>query len=114
MIEKPITGRNSSFLQVLDILRTTYSNPITIVETGCIRGTGESSKMGDGWSTLNWEFYAKETNSKVYVVDIDATHISRSQEIVPPSELVQYTLNDSIKYLQEFNQKIDLLFLGFQ
>lgn len=111
MIEKPITGRNSSFLQVLDILRTTYSNPITIVETGCIRGTSESSKMGDGWSTLNWEFYAKETNSKVYVVDIDATHISRSQEIVPPSELVQYTLSDSIKYLQEFNQKIDLLFL---
>jgi hypothetical protein len=76
---KPITGRNISFLKVIDILNQTYNTPITIVETGCIRGTSETSKLGDGWSTLNWEFYAKQNGSKVYVVDINAEHIKRSK-----------------------------------
>ena len=68
---KPETGRNSSFIKVIDILEQTYGHPIIIVETGCIRNTTEESKFGDGWSTLNWEYYAKKTNSTVYVVDID-------------------------------------------
>ena len=29
---KPITGRNISFLKVIDILNQTYNTPITIVE----------------------------------------------------------------------------------
>lgn len=108
---KPITGRNISFLKVIDILNQTYNTPITIVETGCIRGTSETSKLGDGWSTLNWEFYAKQNGSKVYVVDINAEHIKRSKEIVPESDTVHYTESDSVTYLKSFNQKIDLLFL---
>ena len=59
-----------SFLKVIEILEETYKEPITIVETGCIRNVTEESKFGDGWSTLNWEYYCKKTNSKVYVVDI--------------------------------------------
>ncbi len=108
---KPVTGRNSSFLKVLEILEKEYNRPITIVETGCIRNTTEESKMGDGWSTLNWEYYAKKTDSKVYVVDIDANHLSQSKKIVPESDLIKYTQDDSINYLQNFDKKIDLLFL---
>jgi hypothetical protein len=112
MIEKLVTGRNTSFLKVLEILQSTYGEtPINIIETGCIRGTSEVSKMGDGWSTFNWEFYAKQTGSTVYVVYINAEHIKRSQEIVPESEFVKYTLSDSVEYLQNFDKKIDLLFL---
>jgi hypothetical protein len=112
MLNKPVTGRNFSFLKVMEILETTYGeSPITIVETGCIRGTSDESKMGDGWSTLNWEFYAKQTGSTVYVVDINADHLKRSKEIVPESEHVKYELSDSIEYLQRFDKKIDLLFL---
>jgi len=107
---KPETGRNNSFLKVIEILEQTYSQPITIVETGCIRNTTEESKFGDGWSTLNWDYYAKKTNSKVYVVDIDQNHLNKSMEIVSPSEFVEYTKDDSINYLQNFNKKIDLLF----
>jgi hypothetical protein len=107
---KPETGRNNSFLKVIEILEQTYSQPITIVETGCIRNTTEESKFGDGWSTLNWDYYAKKTNSKVYVIDIDQNHINKSMEIVPPSEFVEYTKDDSINYLQNFDKKIDLLF----
>lgn len=108
---KPITGRNNSFLKVLDILEETYNNPITIVETGCIRNTTEESKIGDGWSTLNWEYYAKKTNSKVYVVDINKNHIEQSKKIVPESEYVKYYLDDSVNFLNNLNDKIDLLFL---
>lgn len=107
---KPETGRNNSFLKVIEILEQTYSEPIVIVETGCIRNTTEESKFGDGWSTLNWEYYAKKTNSKVYVVDIDQNHINKSIEIVPPSQFVEYTKDDSVNYLQNFDKKIDLLF----
>lgn len=108
---KPETGRNTSFLEVIKILEETYNAPIVIVETGCIRNTTEESKFGDGWSTLNWEYYAQKTKSKVYVVDIDENHLNKSKEIVPPSEYVEYTKDDSINYLQCFDKKIDLLFL---
>lgn len=112
MLEKPITGRNASFLRVMEILSREYGElPITIVETGCIRGTSDVSRMGDGWSTLNWEFHAKRTGSIVHVVDINADHISRSKEIVPESEWVKYSLGDSVEYLKNFNGRIDLLFL---
>jgi hypothetical protein len=110
-MEKPITGRNDSYVKVLDILGKTYSSPITIVETGCIRGTSDTSKFGDGWSTLNWEYYAKVTDSKVYVVDINEEHIKRSKEIVPESNFIKYTKDDSVNYLKNFDQKIDLLFI---
>lgn len=108
---KPITGRNESFLQTIAILEQTYKHPITIVETGCIRNTTEESKLGDGWSTLNWDYYAKRTDSKVYVVDIDENHLVKSKEVVPPSQYVSYTKDDSINYLKNFSEKIDLLFL---
>lgn len=108
---KPITGRNNSFLKVLEILEETYKDPITIVETGCIRNVTEESKFGDGWSTLNWEYYAKNTNSKVYVVDIDTNHLNQSKKIVPPSEFVEYFQDDSVNFLKNFDKKIDLLFV---
>jgi hypothetical protein len=110
-MNKPTTGRNESYLKVLSILEEEYNHPITIVETGCIRNVTEESKIGDGWSTLNWEYYCKKTNSVVYVVDINENHLNQSKKIVPPSENVRYFKDDSIHYLQEFDKKIDLLFL---
>lgn len=111
MVEKPVTGRNESFLKVIEILENTYSEPINIVETGCIRNLTDEHKFGDGWSTLNWEYYAKKTGSKVYVVDINEAHLNESKKLVPESEFVTYTQDDSVHYLQQFDKKIDLLFL---
>lgn len=108
---KPETGRNSSFTRVLLTLANTFDHPINIVETGCIRNTSDNSKWGDGWSTVNWEYHARETGSKVYVVDIDINHINQAQKIVPPSEFVEYTKDDSINYLKGFDKPIHLLFL---
>lgn len=112
MVEnKPITGRNNSFLKVINILEKEYKDPITIVETGCIRNTTEESKIGDGWSTLNWKYYSDNTGSDVHVVDINDGHMKKSKEIVPESNLIKYYLNDSVDFLNKFDKKIDLLFV---
>ena len=108
---KPETRRNISFLKVIEILKKTYQEPIIIVETGCIRNTSDEFRFGDGWSTLNWEYYCNNTNSKLYVVDINAEHINTSKQIVPESELVNYYESDSVEFLKGFDKKIDLLFL---
>lgn len=108
---RPITGRNDSFTNVLNLLLAKYNRSIVIVETGCIRNTTEESRFGDGWSTLNWEWFAKLTNSSVYVVDIDANHLEKAKEVVPESEYVTYKQQDSIEFLQNFHRKIDFLFL---
>jgi hypothetical protein len=108
---KPETGRNSSYLKVIEILENEYKQPITIVETGSIRCTNENSKFSDGWSTLNWEYYAKKTNSVVYVVDINQNNLGESKKIVPESEFVKYFLDESVNFLKNFDKKIDLLFL---
>jgi len=110
-MEKPKTGRNQSFTKVLNILNKTYSRPITIVETGCIRNTTDEARFGDGWSTLNWEYYAKQTNSKVFVVDIDENHLNKAKQIVEPSKYITYIQDDSVSYLRDFLFKIDVLFL---
>ena len=105
---KPVTGRNGSFVKVLEILEQTYNHPITIVETGCIRNVTEESKFGDGWSTLNWDYYAKQTGSKVYVVDIDENHLNQSKKIVPPSEYVD-SLNEVKAAWDKLNDRCFIL-----
>lgn len=106
---KPQTGRNESFTKVLRTLSETFSQPITIVETGCIRGT--DSMHGDGWSTVNWEFYSKHTRSTVHVVDISEQNVEVSKTIVPPSQQVIYHVGDSVEFLENFDGKIDMLYL---
>lgn len=109
--DRPITGRSKSFNETIHALFYFFHNPITIVETGCIRNTTEEARFGDGWSTLNWEWFAKQTDSSVYVVDIDANHLEKAKEVVPESEYVTYKQQDSIEFLKNFHRKIDFLFL---
>lgn len=108
---KPVTGRDSSFYWTVGAIVTKLGTNLVMVETGCIRNTTEESKFGDGWSTLNWEYVAKETDSVVYVVDIDENHLSKSKQIVPESKYVVYTKQDSVEFLKNFDKKIDFLFL---
>lgn len=108
---KPVTGRDSSFYWTAGAIVTKLGTNLVMVETGCIRNTTEESKFGDGWSTLNWEYVAKETDSVVYVVDIDENHLSKSKQIVPESKYVVYTKQDSVEFLKNFDKKIDFLFL---
>ena len=109
--DRPITGRNKSFNNTLDGLFSLFKTPIVIVETGCIRNDTEESKFGDGWSTVNWEYYAKKTDSSVYVVDIDENHLNKAKKVVSESAYVTYKQQDSIEFLKTFHRKIDFLIL---
>ena len=109
--KKPDTGRNDSFTKVLTMLEQSYKRPVTIVETGCIRKPTEEGRMGDGWSTVNWDWYARRTDSRVHVVDNNKDHIAHGKSIVPESEFITYYLDDSVNFLKQFEGQIDLLFL---
>jgi hypothetical protein len=108
---RPETGRNASFDKIIKMMEEDFTSPINIVETGCIRSINPNSKFGDGWSTINWEYYAKNTNSRVFVVDISQDNIGNAKQIVPESEYVKYTVSDSIEYLKNFDKTIDVLYL---
>jgi hypothetical protein len=108
---KTATGRNESQIKVYRELHNRfYLNPITIVETGCIRNDKNSC---DGWGTLCWHQWARYTKSKVYSIDLSKESISASLNVIGNSKHVNYVLCDSIKYLQNLDEniKIDLLFL---
>ena len=71
------TGRNNSQIFVFEELYKRFAfNPITIVETGCIRNPTEMYKIGDGWGTLSWIHWAKKTNSLIYKNNIYEWYIN--------------------------------------
>lgn len=108
------TGRNNSQVFVLNELEKRFGlNPITIVETGCIRNSSDAYKIGDGWGTLSWIHWAKKTNSIIYSVDINQDHLNVAKSVIGLSPYVNYALSDSIAYLHNLPLffKINFLFL---
>ena len=108
------TGRNNSQIFVFEELYKRFAfNPITIVETGCIRNQTEIYKMGDGWGTLSWIHWAEKTNSLIYSIDINQYHLNIAKNVIGLSPYVNYVFSDSIAYLRNFPSfsKINLLFL---
>lgn len=108
------TGRNNSQIFVFEELYKRFSfNPITIVETGCIRNPNEIYKIGDGWGTLSWVHWAEKTGSIIYSVDINQHHLNIAKNIIGLSPYVNYALSDSVSYLQNLPSsfKINFLFL---
>lgn len=109
--EKPVTGRHSSQIYVFNELFKRFDlNPITIVETGCIRN---SSNSGDGWGTVCWNIWAKATYSTIYSVDLSRESIFSCQKVIGPSPFINYIFDDSVRYLKTLKNdfKINLLFL---
>lgn len=112
--DKNQTGRNNSQIFVFKELYKRFGfNPITIVETGCIRNQTEIYKIGDGWGTLSWILWAKKTNSIIYSIDINQYHLNIAKNVIGLSPYVNYVFSDSVSYLQNFPSfmKINLLFL---
>lgn len=114
IFNKNQTGRNNSQIFVFEELYKRFGfNPITIVETGCIRNPSEIYKKGDGWGTLSWIHWATKTNSIIYSIDINQYHLNIAKNIIGLSPYVNYVFSDSVSYLQNFPSfmKINLLFL---
>jgi hypothetical protein len=86
-------------------------NAKVLVETGTAR-LGAKNCAGDGCSTILFADWAKDHNATLYSVDICPVAIRKSQKAVRRiNRNVQFFTQDSVGFLQNFRQKIDLLYL---
>ena len=96
-ISSKLGSREISFKKIFSYLDK-LPNPITIVETGCLR---KKDNFLDGQSTLLFDKYtlSRGESSKVYTVDINPKSTEVCREIV--SKNVEITTDDSIRYLNK-------------
>lgn len=81
-----------------------------IVETGTIRALNDAA--GGGNSTLILGDYAQTYDKKFWTVDILPEAIALSREVCQGFDKnTQFITSDSLKFLKEFPEKIDLLYL---
>ena len=77
----------------------------TIVELGVIRDTKPVAQHADGWSTVHWSTSGKQVHS----VDNSREALEISRRLV--SKGINYHCQDGFEFLQNFEGKIDLLYL---
>ncbi|MBD1141163.1 class I SAM-dependent methyltransferase [Pelagibacterales bacterium SAG-MED39] len=99
------------------LLEAKKRNLKIFVETGVARGKSKFlffSKINwkDGMSTLIFSDYVKHVNGSLTTCDIDQKNINNAKKFTKKNkEFVNYVVNDSIKFLSEFNKMIDFLYL---
>ena len=81
-----------------------------IVETGTIRMADDMA--GGGYSTLLFGDYAQHYDKKFWTVDIlpEAIELSK-KETEGFNAKTNFVISDSVKFLEEFPEQIDLLYL---
>lgn len=83
-----------------------------ICETGCQRMKDD---WGAGSSTLVFGDFCKMFNKHLFTVDIDHKALTLAQSVIIeaeiPPEMITFVENDSVQFLKNFNQTIDLLYL---
>ena len=94
--------RKTSFKKIFDYLDK-LPDPITIVETGCLRI--KDNFEGDGQSTLLFDVYTqfRGNGAKVYTVDKNPEATKNCSEVV--SKNVNIKTGDSVGYLNELTKK---------
>ena len=89
----------------------------TIVETGTARGKKrffffKKFNWKDGMSTIMLAEYAKFINGKLHTCDISEENIINAKAFTSEfKEFINFYINDSVNFLENFNQKIDFLYL---
>lgn len=105
----PRTARSRTFDVALRELHKRFGDtPVTMVETGTIRQRYDS---GDGWSTAVWKAYAEQCGGHVWTCDISDKHMEVCREVTANSEHVTYVVDDSEKFLRNFDKEIHFLYL---
>ncbi len=101
------TKRYWSFKIALNILLQRGGK--NIVETGCVR---QEKDWGAGMSTLHFAEFCSYYGLIFNTVDIDPEAIALAKRIIKPfDEFVKFNCMDSVKFLDDFNDPIDLLYL---
>lgn len=80
-----------------------------IVETGCQRAHED---WGAGCSTQIFGEFCAKYGKKLYTVDNNAGNLNMAKEITKDyAGSIEYHLGDSVAFLRDFSQPIDLLYL---
>jgi len=102
-----ITGKREESFRIMISFLKERDNPI-IVETGCARV--ENNYEGDGMSTLIFDSFINDNNGSLFSVDINPAAVDFCKSKIK-SPNTQVTCQDSVAFLNTFDQKIDLLYL---
>ncbi len=103
--------RRNTFNKTLKLLK--QRNAKIIVETGTSRA-GLKGAKGDGAATIVFGKWAQQNGAKLHSVDISEDSVNGSQLEVNNQGLnnaVTVHLNDSIRFLKNFKDTIDFLYL---
>ena len=104
-----IDKRYGSFLEAINLLNERHAK--VLVETGTSRG-GASNFVGDGGSTIIFSHWASLNDAHLISVDIDSGALANARQAsIPYADYIDFVCSDSIKYLSEFGQQIDFLYL---
>lgn len=104
---KNLGGRYPTFKIAFDLLLQMPSRHI--VETGCIRMEND---WGAGLSTMLFGEFCSINNGKLTSVDIVPSHLETSKKITEKyNHVITYVESDSIAFLREYKNPIDLLYL---
>lgn len=85
-----------------------------IVETGTqrLRTVLAAYTTSDEGSTTLFGAFCKRYNKRLFTVDINPANMKVSRNATKEfKDYITYAVEDSVKFLREFNQKIDLLYL---
>lgn len=103
--------RRDTFRKTLELLDTTKAR--TIVETGTSR-EGLHGAKSNGAATIVFGKWAKLNDAILHSVDISEKSVAAARKEVVAQELeshVQLHLSDSIKFLEDFSEPVDFLYL---
>jgi hypothetical protein len=111
----PKNIRFEAFYHTLNLCR--INNFKNIIETGTSRGKKKffifnRYNWKDGMSTIMFAEYAKEFNGRLYTCDISAENIKAAKKFTKDySKYISYFIEDSVIFLKNFSNQIDLLYL---
>jgi|SRR5208282_4733893 len=100
--------RYQTFYQAL--MLAVARNVKNIVETGTSREPGNWA--GDGQSTVVFGAFAQRYGCRLWTCDIEPSYIEAARRSTAQyAAHIEYVVSDSVRFLQDFKQPIDFLYL---